>query len=96
MEFYDEFDIEWLKGEINMKIQGIKRGKTIELLQSLDIPDGTEITFEIEPMNLMSDEERQKKIKEFFQIPQEDREELVAILTELDKERHSQDLRSKP
>jgi len=72
-----------------MKIQGIKRGKTIELLQLLDIPDGTEITFEIEPMNLRSDEERQKKLKEFFQIPQEDREELVAILTEVDKKRHS-------
>lgn len=30
-----------------MKVKGIKRGKTIELAEAIDIPDGTEVILEI-------------------------------------------------
>lgn len=71
-----------------MKLKGIKQGNKIELLQSLDIPDGTEVVVEIDPKELISEQQRQQKLKEFLQIPLENREELVDILTELDKEQH--------
>ncbi|HEY9691177.1 MAG TPA: hypothetical protein V6D15_03185 [Oculatellaceae cyanobacterium] len=71
-----------------MKLKGIKQGDKIELLQSLDIPDGTEVVVEIDPNELISEQQRQQKLKEFLQIPLENREELADILTELDKEQH--------
>lgn len=71
-----------------MKLKGIKQGNKIELLQSLDIPDGTEVVVEIDPKELISEQQRQQKLKEFLQIPLGNREELVDILTELDKEQH--------
>ncbi|MBD2093267.1 hypothetical protein H6F67_25820 [Microcoleus sp. FACHB-1515] len=42
-----------------MKIKGIKRGQTIELIEAIDIPDGTEISIEIDEQQLISAEERQ-------------------------------------
>lgn len=75
-------------GVNQMKLKGIKQGNKIELLQSLDIPDGTEVVVEIDPKELISEQQRQQKLKEFLQIPLENREELVDILTELDKEQH--------
>lgn len=71
-----------------MKLKGIKQGDKIELLQSLDLPDGTEVVVEIDPNELISEQQRQQKLKEFLQIPLENREELADILTELDKEQH--------
>ena len=35
-----------------MKLKGIKQGDKIELLQSLDIPDGTEVVVEIDPNDI--------------------------------------------
>ena len=71
-----------------MKLKGIKQGDKIELLQSLDIPDGTEVVVEIDPNELISEQQRQQKLKEFLQIPLENREELADILTQLDQEQH--------
>jgi predicted DNA-binding antitoxin AbrB/MazE fold protein len=71
-----------------MKIKGIKRGKNIELSQKLDIPDGTEVVIEISDHQIMSEEQRREKLKQFLAIPSEDREELVAVLTELENERN--------
>lgn len=71
-----------------MKIKGIKRGNSIELLQKLDIPDNTELVIEISDHQIMSEEQRREKLKQFLAIPPEDREELVAVLTELENERN--------
>ncbi len=71
-----------------MKIKGIKRGKTIELLQQLDIPDGTELVIEILDHPKMSEEKRREKLEQFLAIPLQDTEELVAVLTELENERN--------
>lgn len=68
-----------------MKLKGIKQGDKIKLLQSLELPDGTEVVVEIDPNELISEQQRQQKLKEFLQIPLENRKELVDILTELDK-----------
>ncbi len=72
-----------------MKIKGIKRGKTIELLEELNIPDGTEILVEIDDTQLMSDEERQEKLKEIPETAWEGREDFVKTMEELDTERHT-------
>jgi hypothetical protein len=71
-----------------MKIKGIKRGKTIELSQQLDIPDGTELVIEILDHPKMSEEQRREKLEQFLAIPLQDTEELVAVLTELENERN--------
>lgn len=73
-----------------MKIKGIKRGKTIELLEELNIPDGTEILVEIEDIQLMSDEERQKKLKEFLETPWEGREDFLKTMEELQREKNAE------
>ena len=39
-------------------------------------------------MILISEQQRQQKLKEFLQIPLENREELADILTQLDQEQH--------
>ena len=44
-----------------MKIKGIKRGQIIELLEPIDIPDGVEITIEVE-VQLLSEQERLTKL----------------------------------
>jgi hypothetical protein len=66
--------------ERKMKIKGIKRGQTIELLEQInDIPDGTEIIVEfIIPSNqktetpqTLSDEERLSKLNQLFGVWQD-------------------------
>ena len=71
-----------------MKIKGIKRGKTIELSQQLDIPDGTELVIEILDHPKMSEKQRREKLEQFLAMPLQDTEELVAVLTELENERN--------
>jgi predicted DNA-binding antitoxin AbrB/MazE fold protein len=72
-----------------MQIKGIKRGKNIELLEELNIPDGSEIIIKVQVVQGVSDEERLQKMKEFLATPREGRKELVKILNELDRERHA-------
>jgi len=71
-----------------MKIQGIKRGKTIELLQSLDIPEGLEITLEFDRTEVISEEERLNRLNEIFGAWQ-NQPELDEIFAEIDRERHA-------
>lgn len=80
-----------------MKIKGIKRGQTIELLEQVnDIPDGTEIIIEFvisskqitEDSQTLSDEERLSKLNQLFGVWQ-DQPELVEIFAEIDKQRHA-------
>ncbi len=72
-----------------MKIKGIKRGKTIEVLEEINVPDGTEIVIEIQDVQLITEEERHQRLKELFSIPLEDREEWVKIGEELDRDRRA-------
>lgn len=80
-----------------MKIRGIKRGQTIELLESVDsIPDGAEIIVDLEPSSTkyaevkkpLNDEERLEKLNQLFGV-WKDQSELIEIFAEIDKERHS-------
>ena len=71
-----------------MKIKGIKRGKTIELSEEINIPDGQEVNVEIEVIQQMSDEEKVEKMKEFLDtLTDEDREEWTKIAEFLERER---------
>lgn len=79
-----------------MKVKGIKRGQTIELLQDINIPDGAEITVElvlsstknIDANLLLTDEEKIKRLNQLFGV-WKDQPELTEIFTEIDSQRHA-------
>lgn len=77
-----------------MKIKGIKRGQTIELLEQVDrIADGEEIMVEISPVTFhplasLSPQERQNRIEQVLGAWQND-PEIDSIFAEIDIERHS-------
>ncbi|MGL5793934.1 MAG: hypothetical protein ACRC06_05890 [Waterburya sp.] len=77
-----------------MKIKGIKRGQTIELLEKIDnIADGEEIMVDISianchPLAHLIPKERQNKIKQVLGAWQ-DKIEIDAIFAEIERERHS-------
>ncbi|MGI2906078.1 hypothetical protein [Tolypothrix sp. VBCCA 56010] len=80
-----------------MKIRGIKRGQTIELLEQIhSIPDGAEIIVNLElPPNEpveakldLTDEERLAKLNQLFGVWQ-DQPELIDIFAEIDQQRHT-------
>ena len=79
-----------------MKIKGIKRGQTIELLEQINnIPDGTEIIVELEitPTQIkankqpLTEAERLAKLNQLFGA-WKNQPELTEIFTEIDQERH--------
>lgn len=76
-----------------MKIKGIKRGQTIELLEQInDIADGEEIIVEISPLTFhplanLSPQERQNRIKQVLGTWQSN-PEIDTIFAEIDRERH--------
>ncbi|MEH2377515.1 MAG: hypothetical protein V7K27_01185 [Nostoc sp.] len=80
-----------------MKIRGIKRGQTIELLEQIhSIPDGTEIIMNLElpaaePVAAqldLTEEERLAKLNQLFGVWQ-DQPELMDIFAEIDQQRHT-------
>jgi hypothetical protein len=80
-----------------MKVKGIKRGQTIELLEQINsIPDGAEIIVELEVSTtdtneikqLLTDEERLIKLNQLFGAWKE-QPELIEIFAEIDRERHA-------
>ena len=77
-----------------MKVKGIKRGQTIELLEQIDhIADGEEITVEIStvtfhPLAHLSTKERQNRIKQVLGAWQDDTE-IDEIFAEINRDRHS-------
>lgn len=71
-----------------MKVKGIIQGKTIQLSEEVSAPDGTEVIVEIPDHPKMSEEQRREKLEQFLAIPSQDTEELVAVLTQLEKERN--------
>lgn len=85
------------RGTHQMKIRGIKRGQTIELLEPVEsIPDGAEIIVDLEPSSTkcdqvkkaLRDEERLEKLNQLFGV-WKDQPELIEIFAEMDNERHS-------
>jgi hypothetical protein len=81
-----------------MKIKGIKRGQSIELLEQInEIPDGTEIIIDLKISSddentkhkrSLTDEERLAKLNQLFGR-WKDQSELLEIYEEIDRERHS-------
>ncbi|RAM52068.1 hypothetical protein BLD44_027530 [Mastigocladus laminosus UU774] len=80
-----------------MKIKGIKRGQTIELLEQINnIPDGTEIIVDLEITSTqihekkqsLTDEEKLARLNKLFGA-WKDQPELMDVFTEIDKQRHT-------
>ncbi len=71
-----------------MKVKGIKRGQTIELVEAIDIPDGTEVSVEIDDRQLLTPEQFQRKLDDFYNSPidQEVIESLAATLASIEAE----------
>jgi antitoxin component of MazEF toxin-antitoxin module len=71
-----------------MKIKGIKRGQIIELVEAIDIPDGTEVSVEIDDRQLLTPEERQKRLEAFFNTPRDEAaiEDLATTLATMEAE----------
>jgi predicted DNA-binding antitoxin AbrB/MazE fold protein len=71
-----------------IRVKGIKQGKTIELLDEINIPDGSEITIEVREWQQISLEEKLKRIKDFLgSLSDEDREEWKKIGEFLESDR---------
>lgn len=70
-----------------MKIKGIKQGKVIELLEELNIPDGSEVLVEIQNAQGASQEGKRKRLHELLES-WEGKEEFLELLMELGKKRH--------
>lgn len=73
---------------ITMKIKGIKRGQTIELLESINIPDGVEITIEVELEQPLNEQERLTKINQLFGT-WKDQPDIDEIFAEINRERYA-------
>jgi hypothetical protein len=77
-----------------MKIKGIKRGQTIELLEPVyNIPDGVEIFVNLTfsptiAKPLLTNEEKLRKLNELFGV-WEEQPELIDIFAEIDTQRHA-------
>lgn len=79
-----------------MKVKGIKRGQTIELLQEIDIPDGSEIIVEVElphrdetkPPRSLTQAEKLTRLNQIFGSWQ-DQPELIEVFAEINRERHN-------
>lgn len=70
-----------------MKIKGIKRGQKIELLEEINIPDGTEIYMEVEIEQPLSQQERLTKLNQIFGA-WKNQAAIDEIFAEIDTERH--------
>lgn len=72
-----------------MRVKGTKRGKNIELLEEINIPDGTEIHMEVEIEQPLSEQERLTKLNQIFGA-WKNQPALDAIFSEIDTQRHAE------
>lgn len=73
-----------------MQIKGIKRGNIIELLEELNIPDGSEVSVDIQVIKVINLEEKLQKMQEFLSsLSEEQRQQWRKIGVFLDKERRA-------
>ncbi|MGG6269324.1 hypothetical protein ACQ4M3_27940 [Leptolyngbya sp. AN03gr2] len=70
-----------------MKVKGILRGRTIELTEAINLPDGTEVSVEIDDRQLLTLEERQAIFQTWLDQPLEEREDLIKALEAVERER---------
>jgi len=71
-----------------MQIKGIKRGNFIEIAESLNIPDGSEVLIEVPDAPRTNNEERLKRLHQIFGSWKYETE-LGEIFGEIDREMHS-------
>lgn len=71
-----------------MKIRGILRGKTIELLEAIPVPDGLEIFIEIPDSLLVERDEKWEQLQAIIGAWKDD-DELGEIFNAIDRERHA-------
>jgi hypothetical protein len=71
-----------------MQVKGIKRGNIIEISESLNIPDGSEVLIEVPEMPRTSNEERLKRLHQIFGAWKYETEQ-GEIFAEIDRERHN-------
>ena len=71
-----------------MKVKGIIRGKTIELLESLPVPDGLEIFIEIPDSLPVESDEKWEQLQAIIGAWEND-EKITEIFDEIDRERHA-------
>jgi len=70
-----------------MQIKGIKRGNIIEISESLNIPDGSEVMIKVPDAPRTSNEEKLKRLHQIFGAWKYETE-LGEIFAEIDRERH--------
>ncbi|OWY64813.1 hypothetical protein B7486_45340 [cyanobacterium TDX16] len=71
-----------------MRVKGIKHGKNIELLEEINIPDGTEIHIEVEIEQPVSEQERLNRLNQIFGA-WKNQPDLDTIFAEINTERHA-------
>lgn len=71
-----------------MKVKGIIRGKTIELLETIPVPDGLEIFIEIPDNLLIERDEKWEQLQAVIGAWKDD-DELGEIFNDIDRERHA-------
>jgi antitoxin component of MazEF toxin-antitoxin module len=72
-----------------MKVKGILRGRTIELIEAIDLPNETEIVIDIDEQQFIMPEKRRRRLNEFLNRPRTPEEqqafdELAANLENMD------------
>lgn len=75
-----------------MKIKGIKRGQTIQLLQKLDtINDGQEVFLEVSPIHPLSHLTPKERLQRINTIlgAWKNQPDLIEIFAEINRERHT-------
>ena len=74
--------------ELKYKLSLLKRSNIIEISESLNIPDGSEVLIEVPDAPRTSNDERLKHLHQIFGAWKYETE-LGEIFAEIDKERHS-------
>ncbi|NER52857.1 MAG: hypothetical protein F6J92_40710 [Symploca sp. SIO1A3] len=71
-----------------MKVKGIIRGKTIELVESLPVTDGLEIVIEISDSPPVESDEKWEQLQAIIGVWKND-QEIIEIFDEINRERHA-------
>ncbi|HBL12965.1 MAG TPA: hypothetical protein DD379_16525 [Cyanobacteria bacterium UBA11162] len=71
-----------------MKVRGILRGKTIELLETLPVADGLEIFIEIPDNLLIERDQKWEQLQAVIGVWKDD-DEITEIFNEIDRDRHA-------
>jgi hypothetical protein len=72
----------------SIQVKGIKQGKSIQLSEDFNIPDGSEVLMEVREVSPVNHEEKRKRMKEFLAaLSDEDREKWKRIGEFLESDR---------